>query len=295
MNKFIINDQYSIEKKIGKGSFGEVFIGKDQNNGHLVGIKLEHDEQKHILKHEYEVYQGISKSESASKPRVPKIYWFGNYKSYRVLVMEYLGNSLDFLFNYHCRGKFSPKTTIMLGIQILDQLSSLHSCGYIHRDIKPENFLMGFGATNKLVYMIDLGLAKEYKRKAHIKEINGKNLVGTARYASINSHKGIELSRRDDLESLGYLLIYFLKGELPWQGIKADTKHDKYRLIGQKKQEVSLEDLCANCPSVILDYMKHVKSLNFKERPNYKYLRSLLTDWFTEQCFIYDYFDWELN
>lgn len=290
----IINDRYTLVKKIGQGSFGDVYIGQDKTSGSYVAIKREHVEKKHILKHEYDIYKAIQAIEARNKPRVPYVYWFGVHGKHQVMIMEYLGKSLEFLFTYHCRGRFSPKTTIMLGVQMLDQLALLHCCGYIHRDIKPENFLMGIGNNNRHVYLIDLGLAKAFKTKAHIKEVTGKNLVGTARYSSINSHKGTELSRRDDLESLAYLLIYFAKGELPWQGIKAKTKTEKYQLIGAKKQQTPISELCQGAPAPLADFLKYVKSLKFKERPNYYYLRSLFVDWFNEQCFDYDYYDWDV-
>uniref|UniRef100_A0A6C0J405 non-specific serine/threonine protein kinase n=1 Tax=viral metagenome TaxID=1070528 RepID=A0A6C0J405_9ZZZZ len=293
-NEFIINKQYSLVKKIGQGSFGDVYLGKDKHTGTIIAVKREHLDKKHILKHEYEIYSDIKALESPAKPRLPYIHWFGIYDKYSVMVMEYLGNSLEFYFNYHCHGRFNPKTTIMLGIQMLDQLASLHRCGYIHRDIKPENFLMGFGNNNRNVYLIDLGLAKKYKIKAHIKEIIGKNLVGTARYCSINCHKGIESSRRDDLESLGYLLVYFAKGELPWQGLKSNIKAEKYKLIGQKKEDTSIAELCTGVPFPITPYLTYVRSLKFKEKPNYYYLRELFTNWFKEQGFVYDYYDWDI-
>lgn len=290
----VIDGKYTLDKKIGQGSFGDVYIGQNKSSGTCVAIKREHVDKKHILKHEYEIYMAIQKHDAINRPRVPYVYYYGVHGEHKVMVMEYLGNSLEFHFTYHCRGRFSPKTTIMLGIQMFDQLALLHRCGYIHRDIKPENFLMGIGNNNRTVYLVDLGLAKAFKNKAHIKEVTGKNLVGTARYSSINSHRGIELSRRDDLESLAYLLIYFAKGELPWQGIKAKTKAEKYQLIGAKKAEISIEELCQGAPPPLVAYLKHVRSLKFKERPNYYYLRSLFVDWFYEQCFSYDHYDWDV-
>lgn len=285
----LIGGKYKIINKIGQGSFGDVYLGQ-ADTGKQVAIKVEHID-KHILKHEHQVYQAIACLNH--KPRVPTIYWYGLHGNYRVLIMECLGRSLEFLFTNVCRGRFSPKTTIMLGIQLLDLISLLHCSGYIHRDIKPENFLMGTGPNNRYVYMIDMGLAKEYKKKAHIKEVNGKNMIGTARYSSANSHKGLELSRRDDLESLGYLLIYFIKGELPWQGVKANNKNDKYDMIGQRKQDISIDTLCQGVPPPLVSYMKYVKALGFKDKPDYYYLRTLFVGWFEQQNFRYDYFDWD--
>jgi serine/threonine protein kinase len=284
-----------LDKKIGYGSFGEVFIGYDKVGGHPVGIKIEDAEKKHILKHEYDVYQDI---QAAGKLQcIPKIYWYGELPDARkALVMQFLGNSLEYMYAKKCRGSFSVKTTLMIGIQALKLLHDLHESNYIHRDIKPDNFLTSLpGSNEKELYLIDLGLAKRFKsqERVHLKQTSGKSIVGTARYSSINSHLGIELSRRDDLESLGYMLVYFLKGKLPWQGIPADNKTDKYAMIGKMKQECTLSELCTGVPDVFKDYLSYVRSLEFKEKPNYKYLHDLFTAYFKSHEFLWDNYDWE--
>jgi serine/threonine protein kinase len=289
----LIYNRFKLLNKIGQGSFGDVYIGKDIKKNRDIAIKRERRDKKYILKHEFHVYKAIQTSKSKNKPRIPHVFWYGCHDGYQVLVMEYLGNSLETLLNKYCKGYFSIKTTFMLAIQILDQLALLHCMGYIHRDIKPENFLMGVGDNDRNVYMVDLGLAKEFKKKSHIKELTGKNLVGTARYSSSNSHKGIELSRRDDLESLGYLLIYFMKGSLPWQGLQAKSKSEKYRLIGEKKINIDMSELCQDLPETMILYMNYVKNLKFKERPDYYYLRNLFVDWFNTQGIDYDFYDWD--
>lgn len=286
---------FSISKLIGKGSFGQVYVGTKISDGKLVSIKIEQENKKNILKHEYKIYTHISNSTKVSKPQIPNIHWFGSVEDKTIMVMDYLGNSLDFMFNYKCQGKFSPKTTYMIAIQLIDLISTLHSCNIIHRDIKPDNFLLGIGDNRKKIFLIDFGLAKEFKRKSHIKEMTGKSLVGTARYASINSHKGLELSRRDDLESIGYMLIYFMKGILPWQGISEKDRNLKYKLIGEKKQSVEILDLCKGLPKIFYDYMNYVKNLEFKERPDYNFIRNLFVNEFIKNKFIYDNYDWEIK
>jgi len=210
--------------------------------------------------------------------------------------MKYLGNSLEYMLHTYCGGKFSLKTTLMVSLQILDSLTRLHSCGYIHRDIKPDNFLVGIGPERNHIYLIDFGLTKRYKNadRVHIREATGKKLVGTARYASINSHNCLELSRRDDLESLGYLMVYFLKGKLPWQGIPAPTKEEKYQKIGEAKAACELQRLCEGLPIEIYNFLSHVRALGFKEKPDYHYLRSLIVTLFCKKmCYEYDYhYDW---
>ena len=158
---------------------------------------------------------------------IPKIYYFGKVDNhpYNALIMDMLGPSLEKLFNI-CGRKFSLKTVSMLADQMLSRLEFIHDTGYLHRDLKPDNFLMGMYASERVVYTVDLGLGKSYMmttddgQRKHIPYQDGKTLTGTARYASVNTHLGVEQSRRDDLESLGYIFMYFLRGRLPWQGIK---------------------------------------------------------------------------
>lgn len=291
----IIANRFKIDKCVGKGSFGEVYIGMDMEQKSLVAVKISDKSKAHILKHEYRIYQDLMVH--AKPPLTPQIYWFGEHEDYMVMIMKYLGNSLEHMLHGTGPGKFSLKTTLMISIQIFDLLKKLHSCGYVHRDIKPDNFLMGIGPERSLVYLIDFGLAKRFRLKdvnVHISETDGKKLTGTARYASINSHLRKELSRRDDLESLGYLMIYFLKGRLPWQGIPAKDKEEKYERIGDMKLSCELHVLCEGIPRELYNFLAHVRSLGFKEKPNYHYLRSLLVNVFNRMGYDYDcQYDWE--
>jgi len=293
MNRnLIINNRYVIDKRIGKGSFGDVYLGFDQQDQNPVAIKVEKDEGQKtvVLSHEYAVYQTIHENSFL----IPKVYWFGKVDQYYIMIMQNLGQSLDHLFD-RCNKKFSLKTVLMIGIQIFDIIRSLHENHYIHRDLKPDNFLMGRDNMSRYVYLIDFGLSKRYKNddRMHIGAQTGKKIVGTARYSSINSHLGVELSRRDDLESLGYIMLYFLKGRLPWQDAQGITRDEKYTNICRIKQEHSIQHLCHELPDEFMYFLTHVRSLEFKERPNYVYLRSLLTNLMEKSGYKFDYrYDW---
>ena len=189
--------------------------------------------------------------------------------------MQLLGPNLIDLFNF-CKSKFTVSTVCMLAIQMLSRIETCHRHLYLHRDIKPENFLIGCGDQSNVIYLIDYGLCRKYrdpKTLNHIPYKENKNLTGTARYVSINTHLGIEQSRRDDLESIGYVLVYFLKGTLPWQGIKAAG--DKYSKIMEKKLQIPTEVLCKGLPDEISIFLNYSKTLRFEDKPDYDFCRGL--------------------
>eukprot|EP00347_Sterkiella_histriomuscorum_P010232 403377086 len=236
-----INNQYILKERIGSGSFGQIYRGVSI---HLTALSD---------------WGG----QSTQKFGFPKVYWYGREGDFNLMVLELLGKNLDETLKY-CGRRFSLETVL----HIADQID------FIHRDIKPENFCLGYGTSKQnQVYMIDLGLAKRYrdqKHKLHIPQTNHRGLTGTARYASINAHLGVSQSRRDDMESIGYLILYLLRGELPWQGVKAQTKHEKYQMIMERKMSLTSEMLCQGLPDEFQSYLQSVMDLGFEEKPNYE-------------------------
>ncbi|KAJ8294593.1 Casein kinase I hhp1 [Rhodotorula toruloides] len=273
---------------------GDIYLGVNIISGEEVAIKLESVKAKHPqLEYEAKVYKTL-----AGGVGVPFVRWFGVECDYNAMVLDLLGPSLEDLFNF-CNRKFSLKTTLLLADQLISRIEYIHSRNFIHRDIKPDNFLMGIGKRGNQVNVIDFGLAKKYrdpKTHLHIPYRENKNLTGTARYTSINTHLGVEQSRRDDMESLGYVLMYFLRGSLPWQGLKAATKKQKYDRIMEKKMTTPTEYLCRGFPNEFAIYLNYCRSLRFDDKPDYSYLRKLFRDLFVREGFQYDYvFDWSVQ
>ncbi|CDI73951.1 Casein kinase one (CK1), putative [Eimeria praecox] len=281
-----INGVYRVGRKIGSGSFGCLYEGVDQR-GREVAIKLEPANTKHPqLLYEARIIKFLQGGVG-----IPVCFWYGLEGEWHAMVMERLGHSLEYLFNASQR-VFSLSTVLQLGIQMvclplqaLDRLAYIHQRNCIHRDVKPDNFLVGRHADGLRVYLIDFGLAKKY-RDSHGKHIpykEGKNLTGTARYASLATHLGVEQARRDDLEGLGYVLLYFMRGSLPWQGLKATSKRDKYSKITHTKMSVDLHALCGGLPECFTVYMTYCRALHFADAPDHNYLRGLFLDALQQQ------------
>lgn len=288
-----VGNKFRLGRKIGSGSFGEIYLGTNIQTNEEVAIKLENVKTKHPqLLYESKLYRILQGGTG-----IPNVRWFGVEGDYNVLVMDLLGPSLEDLFNF-CSRKFSLKTVLMLADQMINRVEFVHSKSFLHRDIKPDNFLMGLGRRANQVYIIDFGLAKKYRDTTthqHIPYRENKNLTGTARYASMNTHLGIEQSRRDDLESLGFVLMYFLRGSLPWQGLKAGNKKQKYDKISEKKVSTSIEALCRGYPTEFASYFHYCRSLRFDDKPDYAYLKRIFRDLFIREGFQFDYvFDWTI-
>jgi casein kinase I family protein HRR25 len=286
-----IGNKYRIGRKIGGGSFGDIYLGTHIISGMEIAIKLESVKAKcPQLAYEACVYKSL-----AGGVGIPLVRWFSTECDYNAMVIDLLGPSLEDLFNL-CNRKFSLKTVLLLVDQLISRIEYIHAKSFIHRDIKPDNFLMGIGKRCNQVNVIDFGLAKRYRdprTHSHIPYRDNKNLTGTARYASINTHLGVEQSRRDDMESLGYMMLYFCRGSLPWQGLKAANKKQKYDRIMQKKVTTPTEVLCRGLPDEFAMYLTYSRSLRFGDKPDYTYLRKIFRNLFIRESLQHDYvFDW---
>ena len=273
MQDIRVGGKYKILKKIGSGSFGEIFEGVNLENNGSIAIKLE----KINTRYPQLIYESklIKLLQGASG--IPAVHWSGSEGAYHIMVLDLLGPSLEGLFNT-CHRKFSIKTTLYLADQMISRIEYVHNKSFLHRDIKPDNFLIGTGIRSNLLYIIDFGLAKKYrdlKTGKHIPFREGKSLTGTARYASISTHAGFEQGRRDDLECIGYVLMYFLRGSLPWQGIDTRNRDEKYKRIFDIKSGTSLEELCKGFPEEFSIYLNYCKSLKFEDQPDYTYIKRI--------------------
>lgn len=291
---------YRIMKKLSSGAFGEIYLAINEETSKKVAVKIEKKRHLKQLRHEFGVYHSLYDENIDFTPR---IYGYAEFvfqnEPVNGMFMELLGHSLQELFDL-CGKKFSLKTVLMLGETILTRIEYIHLKNYIHRDIKPDNFVWGRDESNKdKLFIIDFGLAKLYRNPhtfAHIPPREGKSLTGTARYASLNAHLGYEQSRRDDLESLAYCLIFFLKGRLPWQGLPGASKKEKYRNISEMKERISVRELCEGLPTVFSKFLHYIKGLSFEEMPSYLYLKNLFISALREHKISNDgNFDWTMK
>ncbi|MBA0609899.1 hypothetical protein Godav_010826 [Gossypium davidsonii] len=254
---------YRIERKLGKGGFGQVFVGRRVSGGNEratgsaameVALKFEHRNSKGCSygpPYEWQVYNALGGSHG-----VPKVHYKGRQGDYYVMVMDILGPSLWDVWNSSGQ-TMSAEMVACIAVESLSILEKMHSKGYVHGDVKPENFLLGQPSTpqEKKLFLVDLGLGK-----------------GTVRYASVHAHLGRTASRRDDLESLAYTLIFLHRGRLPWQGYQGDNKSF---LVCKKKMATSPEMLCCFCPPPLKQFLEIVVNMKFDEEPNYSKLISL--------------------
>jgi serine/threonine protein kinase len=262
----LINNKYKILEKIGEGSFGLIYKGENTRTRELVAIKVEPISSNFkLLKNESKIYQYLINNEG-----FPNVKWFGKDKCNYYMVINLLGESLQSLIiKKQC---FSLKLVLQIGIQVINLLKVLHNNGFVHRDIKPDNFLLGLNSKNKQIHIIDFGFCKSYLvNNKHIDSSqNSHNIIGTPNFISINAHNFNELSRRDDLESLGYMLLYFYNGgKLNWSEV---TNNEMIMLM---KSSIIINDE-ERRSNIIIEFITLVRKLEFRETPNYETLIALL-------------------
>lgn len=262
--------KYQLMEELGRGGFGVVSKGLALETKKEVAIKLEDRKgsRRHVLQNEIEAYRHLQ-----GGPGIPKLYASGSTDSFAYMIMELLGHSLSKLLK-DSDSRLSPISISTLAQQIITTLEFVHSRGYLHRDIKPQNFCMGLG-DSEVVYLLDFGLATKFmdeKLGIHAPYREERTFLGTASFASLNAHMGVQQSRRDDLESLLLVLVYLLKGKLPWQGGKYKSKVDKQVQIRMQKLLISAEELCEGLPPVYSKAFTYIRSLGFEEKPDYDML-----------------------
>ena len=274
----IFFDKYKLVKKLGEGSFGMIFKAKSPSGNYAFKFEKKRPNKRSLLKNESEVMIYLKGK------GIPSIESYIEDDNYNIMIMQLLGKSLEGILKESDNKTFSLKTICLLAIEIIPILKSIHDKHIIHRDIKPDNFAIGYDDPCQ-IYILDFGLAKKYRSSRTLKHnpmIKHARLTGTARYASINALKGYEQSRRDDLESFGYVLAYLIRGSLPWQGISAKTKEEKYAKILNKKINIPLEKILKNEPQEFINYIKYTRILKYEQDPDYVFLIGLFKNIFSK-------------
>lgn len=286
--KRVEDDRFEVEKKLGEGSFGEVWRGLDNTTGNKVAIKFETGSQSAPGSLKNEAYLLDMLRRPHQQQGFTEVLHYSRINYYNVMVIELLSQSLEDCVTSQ-GGKFSVGTTLLTAEQALARIEYLHSKCIVHRDIKPDNFMWGAATKAHHLYLIDFGLSVKYWDKKHVNMCTCNSLTGTARYASVNAHRGVTHSRRDDLEAIGHMLIYFLRGHLPWSGLKARTQEEKFKKIAATKESFPLAELCKGYPEEFRNYLQYCRDLGFKERPDYRMLQARWRDLRKRECIAEDW------
>lgn len=260
----LLENRFRVLERLGAGSFGTVHSLHDELTGEAFVAKFEGQSEYSALYSEFEIYKTLN---TRYRSGFPAVLGFGYTAKHLYLIMERLGVSLENLqWKYN---NFSLDTVLNIAMQLLKRIEQVHESGFLHMDIKPDNVLIGKqSSTSDTVYLVDFGLALRY---SSIRNYHGPcGFMGSLDFASVHRHKGAPYCYRDDLESLAYLLISLFKGGLPWMGA------NDMEAIGQLKEKIKPEHLCECMPKEMIEFLKVVRSLECRERPNYKYLRGLL-------------------
>lgn len=285
---YICPPRFLVKRHLGGGSFGEVYLAYDNDTDDYVAIKVDKDPGPNSqIANEYHVLKALKHP----KLHVPAVVFYGMDGHTGILAMTRMGKSVQDLYErMDCR--FSLKTVLMLAEQMITRVEFIHHHGFVHRDLKPENFCVGW--SDNRIHAIDFGLARRYRdRKGHVELVTGKGMVGTVRYASINAHDGFTQSRRDDIESLAYILIFLARRSLPWQGIRCQNSRDKYEKVGYMKRCTPPATLCKGLPRCFSNHLTIAHAMRFEEEPDYHTLRELYRGAFSEHGFVRDRYDWQ--
>lgn len=290
----LVGEQFKVGKRIGSGSYGQVRLGTNVHTGQSVAIKFEsiRPQKEPQLQMESRIYHALK-----GKKGFPDIYFFGRHgPDQYVLVMQLLERNLETLYEC-CKRNFSLKSIVFLTLQLLKRFEQIHAANIVYRDVKPENFMLG--PITNTIFIIDFGLSKPFIDPGtgeHIANVQTNGLIGTSRYMSMNAHQYRELSRRDDLEALAYVFLYFLRGKLPWSGLKASGLRQHNQKILDMKRDIPVDELCAGFPEEYQCYLRYARALTFDQTPNYNRLRNMFKRLFQQQHFQDDgIYDWNTD
>jgi serine/threonine protein kinase len=289
----ILADRFVIGKQIGSGGFGTVYEGFDKVTHHRVAVKCELVTSPHkFLATEYCTYNKIYEKHKC----IPMVYWYGvdnpEMPKNKVMVMEQLGLSIDTLF-VHYKHKFTLKTVLMIGFQLIDRIAHLHSCGVVHRDIKLDNLMTGILANRKVIYLIDYGLTIDIPTVEQPLRATPNSIIGTPRFCSTNAHLYSKLSRRDDLESFIYIIIFLLVGSLPWDTADCSNPETKFINIYNAKVTATAESVCIGLDQEIKQIYSYIRQLKFDDIPDYMEIKQLLLKCYNSHRFGHVTWDFE--